>query len=48
MIEKIVSGGQTGADIAGVDAAIACGVHYGGLLPKSRVAISPDFQKIGA
>ena len=36
MIEKIVSGGQTGADIAGVDAAIACGVHYGGWLPKGR------------
>ena len=36
MIQKIISGGQTGADIAGVDAAIACNVPYGGWLPKGR------------
>ena len=36
MIQKIVSGGQTGADIAGVDAAIACNVPYSGWLPKGR------------
>jgi len=36
MIKKIISGGQTGADIAGVDAAISCGVSYGGWLPKGR------------
>jgi len=35
-IEKIISGGQTGADIAGIDAAIDCGVPYGGWLPKGR------------
>lgn len=35
-IKKIVSGGQTGADIAGVDAAIECNVPYGGWLPKGR------------
>jgi hypothetical protein len=35
-IIKIISGGQTGADIAGVDAAIECGVTYGGWLPKGR------------
>lgn len=35
-INKIISGGQTGADIAGVDAAIECGVPYGGWLPKGR------------
>lgn len=35
-IKKIISGGQTGADIAGVDAAIECGVNYGGWLPKGR------------
>ena len=33
---KIISGGQTGADIAGVDAAISCQVPYGGWLPKGR------------
>lgn len=38
MINKIVSGGQTGADRAGVDAAIECGVPYGGWLPKGRMA----------
>lgn len=38
MIKKIISGGQTGADIAGVDAAISCGVSYGGWLPKGRKA----------
>ena len=36
MIQKIISGGQTGADIAGVDAAIACNVPYGGWLSKGR------------
>lgn len=37
-INKIISGGQTGADIAGVDAAISRGVPYGGWLPKGRKA----------
>ena len=37
-IEKIISGGQTGADIAGVDAAISVGCPYGGWLPKGRKA----------
>ncbi|MBU1386883.1 MAG: putative molybdenum carrier protein [Proteobacteria bacterium] len=36
MLEKIVSGGQTGADIAGVDAAIFCRFPYGGWLPQGR------------
>jgi len=35
-IEKIISGGQTGADIAGVDAAIFCNFPYGGWVPKGR------------
>jgi hypothetical protein len=35
-VKKIISGGQTGADIAGVDAAISCGIPYGGWLPKGR------------
>ena len=36
MIQKIISGGQKGADIAGIDAAIACDIPYGGWLPKGR------------
>jgi len=36
MIKKIISGGQTGADIAGIDAAIECGFPYGGWLPQGR------------
>jgi hypothetical protein len=38
MIERIVSGGQTGADRAGLDAAIACGILHGGWCPKGRKA----------
>jgi hypothetical protein len=36
MIEKIVSGGQTGADQAGLDVAIHFGLDYGGYLPRGR------------
>ena len=35
-IEKIISGGQTGADRAALDFAIANGIPYGGWLPKGR------------
>lgn len=35
-IAKIISGGQTGADRAALDAAIACGVPHGGWCPKGR------------
>ena len=38
MIEKIVSGGQTGADRAGLDVAIRWGFPYGGWCPKGRKA----------
>lgn len=34
---KIISGGQTGADRAGLDVAIALGMDYGGALPKGRL-----------
>jgi hypothetical protein len=37
-ITKIVSGGQTGADRGGLDAAIYCGVPHGGWCPKGRKA----------
>jgi len=38
MIEKIVSGGQTGADRAGLDVAIRWGFPHGGWCPKGRKA----------
>ena len=36
MIEKIVSGGQTGADRAALDVAIKLGIPHGGWIPKGR------------
>ena len=36
MITKIISGGQTGADRAGLDLAIKHNIPYGGWLPKGR------------
>ncbi|MEW6671308.1 MAG: putative molybdenum carrier protein [Thermodesulfobacteriota bacterium] len=38
MIEKIISGGQTGADRAALDAAIEIGIPHGGWVPKGRLA----------
>jgi hypothetical protein len=38
MLEKIVSGGQTGADRAALDWAISRGVPHGGWCPKGRKA----------
>lgn len=37
-IARIVSGGQTGADRGGLDAAIHCRLPYGGFCPKGRIA----------
>lgn len=37
-IAKIVSGGQTGADRGGLDAAIELGIRHGGWCPKGRKA----------
>jgi len=37
MVTKIVSGGQTGADRAGLDWAIAHGIGHGGWCPKGRL-----------
>ena len=36
MIKKIISGGQTGADQAGLDAAIEMGIPHGGWIPKGK------------
>jgi hypothetical protein len=35
---KVISGGQTGVDRAGLDAAIDLGIHHGGWCPKGRKA----------
>lgn len=35
-VTKVISGGQTGADIAGIDAALSVGLDYGGSIPKGR------------
>jgi len=37
MIKKIISGGQTGADRAALDVAIALGIPHGGWIPKGRI-----------
>ena len=36
MLEKIISGGQTGADQGALDGAIACGFPHGGSIPAGR------------
>lgn len=36
MVEKIISGGQTGADQAALDVAIEVGIPHGGWIPKGR------------
>ncbi len=38
MLKKIVSGGQTGVDRAGLDAALDAGIPIGGFCPKGRLA----------
>ncbi|MBI9020329.1 MAG: putative molybdenum carrier protein [Verrucomicrobia bacterium] len=37
-IIRVISGGQTGADRAALDAAVVCGVDHGGWCPKGRFA----------
>jgi hypothetical protein len=38
MLRRIISGGQTGADRAGLDFAIHVGLEHGGYVPKGRKA----------
>ena len=38
MLGKVISGGQTGVDRAGLDAAMAAGIPVGGYCPKGRRA----------
>ena len=48
MIRKVISGGQTGSDRAGLDAAIEAGIPHGGWCPAGRLAsdgpISKDYN----
>lgn len=37
MLTKIISGGQTGADQAGIDVAIKLNIPHGGWIPKGRL-----------
>lgn len=37
MLTKIISGGQTGADQAGLDAALSLKITHGGWIPKGRL-----------
>ncbi|MBW2083807.1 MAG: hypothetical protein JRI39_12165, partial [Deltaproteobacteria bacterium] len=37
MINKIISGGQTGAEQAALDVAIELGIPHGGWIPKGRL-----------
>ena len=37
MIEKIISGGQTGADRAALDVALKLDISHGGWIPKGRI-----------
>lgn len=38
VVDTVISGGQTGADRAGLDAAIDCGIPHGGWCPAGRRA----------
>lgn len=49
MIEKIISGGQTGADLGGLKAAIKLGIKTGGLAPKgfkNENGDNPEFSTL--
>ncbi len=50
MIEKIISGGQTGADIAALDVALRHSFPHGGWCPKGRRSLDgaiPDRYRLG-
>jgi predicted Rossmann-fold nucleotide-binding protein len=38
IVERVITGGQTGADRGGLDAAIDLGLPHGGFCPKGRLA----------
>ncbi len=45
MLKKIISGGQTGADVAALDVAIKYGIPHGGAIPKGRLAEAGPFRE---
>src|SRR3954471_22263504 len=45
MIKKIISGGQSGADRAGLDFAINYDIEHGGWCPKGRLAEDGPIEK---
>jgi hypothetical protein len=45
VIKKIISGGQTGADQAALDAAIKLGIPHGGWIPKGRLTENGSLPK---
>lgn len=45
MIEKIISGGQTGVDRAGLDAGLKLHIPIGGTCPKGRIAEDGPIDK---
>jgi len=45
MIQKVISGGQTGTDRAALDAAIKLGIPHGGWCPKGRTALDGAIPK---
>lgn len=50
MLSKIISGGQTGADQAGLQAAVKCGLATGGSIPhgwKTDIGPDPTLQRFG-
>lgn len=47
-LTKVISGGQTGADIAGLDAALECGLKTGGMMPAGYLTLDgnkPAYRK---
>ncbi len=47
-VVRIVSGGQTGADRGGLDAALALGIEHGGWCPAGRVAEDGQVPRVYA
>ena len=47
-VARIVSGGQTGADRGGLDAALALGIEHGGWCPAGRVAEDGQVPRVYA
>ncbi len=49
-LSKIISGGQTGPDRAGLDVAVELGIVYGGAVPKGRLTedgtLDPKYSKM--